>query len=151
MINNNDVKKLRQETGHGIMDCKKALSEAGGDYNKAKEILSAQIEKMAEKKSDRETKAGLIETYTHDGRVGVILEVQCESDFVAKNDKFKELVHNLALQIASMAPKDINELLEQEFVMVEGLKIDDYIKTNIAKLKENIKVIRFERYELGGK
>lgn len=159
MINNNDVKKLREKTGHGIMDCKKALADAGGDYNKAKEILSAQVEKMAQKKSERETKAGLIETYVHgDGRVGVILEVNCESDFVARNEEFKTLAHNLVMQIAAMNPKNIDELLEQEWVIddgtqkvtpVDGLLVKDLIKTKIAKLKENIKIIRFERYELG--
>jgi len=158
MINNNDVKKLREETGHGIMDCKKALSDAGGDYNKAKEILSAQIERMAQKKSERETKAGLIETYTHDGKVGVILEVQCESDFVARNEEFKKLTHNLAMQIAAMKPRDIDDLLGQEWVIddgtqkvnpVDGLLIKDLINTKIKQFGENIKIIRFERYELG--
>lgn len=159
MINKSDVKKLREETGHGIMDCKKALSDAGGDYNKAKEILSSQIEKMAQKKSERETKAGLIEAYTHgDGQIGVILEVQSESDFVARNDEFKRLAHNLAMQVAAMNPKNINELLGQEWVIndgaqkvtpVDGLLVKDLIKTKIVKFKENIKVIRFERYELG--
>ncbi len=150
MTTSNDVKKLREETGHGVMDCKKALTEAGGDYNKAKEVLSSQIERMAQKKSERETKAGLIESYTHtDGRVGVILEVNCESDFVARNDAFKELVHDLALQITSMNPKDVNELLEQPFIKDEEKIVKDLVQEVIAKTGENIKVIRFERFELG--
>jgi elongation factor Ts len=149
MIKNNDVKKLRAETGHGIMDCKKALSDSDGDYHKAKEILGSKIEKIAAEKSERKTQAGLIETYTHHGKTGVILEVQCESDFVARNEIFKELVHDLVLQIASMNPKDISDMMGQPFIKDETKNIKDLIAEVIAKTGENIKVIRFERYELG--
>jgi elongation factor Ts len=150
MIKSDIVKKLREETGHGIMDCKRALAKAAGDYEKAKEILGGKIEKMAAERSKRKTQAGLIETYAHHGKTGVILEVQCETDFVARNDTFKTLVHDLALQIASMAPKDIEELLNQSFIKNETKTIKDLISEVIAKTGENIKVVRFTRYELGG-
>jgi elongation factor Ts len=151
MITKDLVKKLREETGHGIMDCKKALREANGNYQKAKEILSSKIEKISVEKSERETKAGLIETYTHDGKVGVILEVQCETDFVARNETFKNLVHDIVLQIASMSPKDIEDLLGQPYIRDESKIIKDIVSEVIAKTGENIKVVRFERYQLGEK
>ena len=143
------VAKLREETGAGVMDCKHALDEAGGDYEKAKKILAESADAIAKKKAERSTEQGLVECYVHGGRVGALVELRCESDFVAKNPEFKTLAHNLCLQIASMAPKNVEEFLAQEFIMDPKLTIDSYIKTLIAKIRENIQVKRFVRFELG--
>ena len=143
------VKKLRLKTSYPIMECKKALEEVGGDYNKAEEILKKRgIEKISEK-NERKTSAGIIESYSHQGKVGVLVEVLCETDFVAKNKEFSSLVHNLTLQIASMNPKDIKELLNQPFIKEENRIISDLLDEKIRKTGENIKLKRFIRWELG--
>lgn len=148
-VNVNDIKKLRGETGAGIADCRKALEESKGDFAKAKEWLKQKgLEKSAEK-SDREVKAGLVETYSHNGKVGVLVEVLCETDFVAKTEDFKNLAHELALQIASMKPESVADLLEQEYIRDNSQTIDQLIKGVIGKLGENIQVGRFERVGLG--
>lgn len=144
-----DIAKLREETGAGVMECKRALEEAKGDFSKAKAVLAASADAIAKKKADRATKSGLIECYCHAGKVGVIIEVVCESDFVAKNSDFKTMTHNLALQIASMAPQNIDELLAQEYIIDSSMTVADYIKSIVLKIRENIQVKRFERYELG--
>ncbi len=108
-IEANLVNELRQQTGCGLMECKKALEETQGDLNKAAELLRKKGAAKAAKKAERATNQGRIETYIHgEGRVGVLLEVHCETDFVAKNDKFKELVHEIALHIAAANPLYIN-------------------------------------------
>lgn len=149
MSSSTDIAKLREETGAGVMDCKKALEEASDDFSKAKTILASNADAIAKKKSDRETKSGLIEAYIHGGKVGVLIEVDCESDFVSKNDDFKTLVHNLCLQIASMRAKTVEELLAQEYILDSSLKVSDYVNSLIGKIRENIQIKRFVRYELG--
>ena len=146
------IKKIRELTGYGIMDCRKALEEAAGDEKKAVELLNIWgIEKSAKKK-DRETKAELIQSYIHgEGKIGVLIELLCETDFVARTDDFKNLAHELCLQISSMNPKDIKELLKQEYIRDTGLTIGDMIKQTIGKLGENITVSRFVRMQLGEK
>jgi len=148
-VNIDDLKKLREETGAGIADCREALEESSGDMNKAKEVLKQKGLDKASSKSDREVKAGLVETYSHGGRVGVLVELLCETDFVAKTDDFKNLAHEIALQIASMKPESVGELLEQEYIRDGSQKIDDLIKAIISKVGENIQVGRFERVALG--
>lgn len=104
------IKQLRAETGAGIMDCRKALEETGGDVEKAKEILRQKGLAKAAKRADRQASEGVIELYSHgDGRVGVMVELNCETDFVARSEKFRHLAHELALQIAAMAPRYISE------------------------------------------
>ncbi len=144
-----DIAKLREETGAGVMDCKKALEEAGNDFNKAKAILATNAGTIAKKKAERATAEGIVEGYVHAGKIGVLIEVKCESDFVAKNADFKAMAHNLAMQIASMSPKDVEELLSQDYILDSSMKIDDYIKSLIGKIRENIQVTRFVRFELG--
>lgn len=145
----NLVKQLREETGAGIADCKNALTESDGDLEKAKDILHQKGLDKAGAKSDREVSAGVVETYSHGGRVGVLVEVLCETDFVAKTEDFKTLAHELALQIASMNPENAEDLLEQEYVRDSSQKVGDLVKSAIAKLGENIKVGRFSRIALG--
>ncbi|MFA6422967.1 MAG: translation elongation factor Ts [Patescibacteria group bacterium] len=150
MVSNSDVLKLRKETSVGVMECKKALEEAKGDFVKAKEVLKARGVEIAAKKSERSTNQGIVTSYIHGaGRVGVLLELVCESDFVAKNDQFKELAKEIAMQIASMDPKTVDELLEQDYIREPQKKIEDILNEAITKIGENIKIKRFVRYSLG--
>ena len=143
-----DIKKLREVTGAGVMECKKAIDEAAGDFEKAKVIIFERGLARAEKKSERTTGAGLLESYIHNGRVGVLLELRCETDFVARNEVFKDLAHDIAMHIAALDPKDVEELLKQNFVKNESITVEDLIKSAIAKIGENMKVEKFCRYEL---
>ena len=144
-----DIKKLREQTGAGIADCRQALEDSAGDMEKAKEELKKRGLDKAASKGEREVKAGLVETYSHGGRVGVLVELLCETDFVAKTEDFKNLAHEITLQIASMKPESVGQLLEQEYIRDNSMTIKELIKTVIGKLGENIQVGRFERVALG--
>ncbi|MEI6481330.1 MAG: translation elongation factor Ts [Candidatus Saccharibacteria bacterium] len=189
-----DIKKLREMTGAGMMKAKGALEESGGDIEKAQEILRVKGLASADKKSSRVAGAGMIGSYVHGGRIGVLVEVNCETDFVVKTDDFKELVEELSLHIAAMSPvyvkrEDVSEevmtketslfadevkesgkapehaekiaagkldkwlsgvcLYEQKYYKDDSMTIEDYVKSVIAKLGENIVVRRFVRLELG--
>jgi len=144
------IKKLRDETQISVSDCRTALEESNGDYKKALERIRRKGLEKAEKKSDRETSQGLIESYIHqNGKVGAMVEVLCETDFVARTDEFKKLSHDIAMQIAAMAPIDVDSLLKQEYIKDGSKTIHDLIKETIAKIGENIVVKRFSRLELG--
>lgn len=143
------LKKLRDETGAGIADIKEALEEAGNDEQKAREILKQKGLEKSAKKSDREVKAGLVEVYSHGGRIGVVVELLCETDFVAKTEDFKHLARELALQIASMNPESTSDLLAQEYIRDSAQTIEQLVKSVIGKLGENIQIGRFERVALG--
>lgn len=189
------VKKLREKSNAGMMDCKKALIESNGDIKRAEEILKEKGLAEASKKAFRAAKEGLIDAYIHPGsRIGVLVEVNCETDFVARNEMFKNLVHDIALHIAAAAPlyvsredvplekieeekelyrkQALNEgkpesivdriaegkinkffeencLLEQPFIKDNDITVEGLVKSNIAKIGENIVVRRFERYVLG--
>lgn len=143
------VKKIRAETGLGIMEIKAALEEAKGDEKKAKEILKEQGFAKAEKRAEKETHQGIVATYTHStGKIGVMVELLCETDFVAKNEEFVAVAKDFCLQIAAMAPKDSKELLAQEFVKDSSLKMKDLVVALNSKFGENIKLGRFERFEI---
>ena len=142
------IQKLRDVTGAGVMSCKKAFQEVGGDFEKAVALVRERGLVKVGEKSSRSTGSGLLETYIHNGRVGVLLELRCETDFVARSEIFKELAHNLAMQIAAMNPVDIGNLSAQPFIKDESKTIDALIKEVIARLGENTKVERFCRYEL---
>lgn len=143
------IKELRDKTGAGVNDCKEALEEAKGDLKKAEEILQKKGFEKAAKKGDRATGSGFIESYVHAGRIGVLVELQCETDFVARTDEFKTLAHEIALQVSSMNPKDTSVLLKQEYIRDASKTIEDLIKAAIAKMGENIVLSRFSRLELG--
>jgi elongation factor Ts len=161
------IKDLREKTGAGVMDCKKALLEAEGNLEKATEILNQRGIALASKKAERVADQGVIEAYIHPGgRIGVLVEVNCETDFVARTNEFKELAHNLALQIAAMcpqfiSPEDISQetetdvdaktacLILQPYIKDPEKTVQDIVTETIAKVGENIKVRRFIRFELG--
>ena len=143
------ITELRELTGMGLMDIKKAVDEAGGDRGKALELLKERGAHLMAKKSDRAVGEGVIEAYVHAGRIGVLVEVNCETDFVARAELFKEFAHDLALQISSMAPESVEELLAQDFIKDTKLTIADYLQATTAKVGERIVVKRFSRFVLG--
>lgn len=143
------VKKMRAEMGLGMMEIKSALEEAKGDEVKAKEILKKKGFEKAEKKAEREIKTGRVFTYTHStGTIGVMVELLCETDFVAKNEEFMAVGKDIALQVAAMKPKNEKELLKQDYIKDGSIKVGDLIVGLVAKFGENIKLGRFERFEL---
>lgn len=144
----NDIKKLREQTGAGIADCKEALKFSQGNFEKAKEWLKRKGLDKAKSKSEREVKAGVVDVYSHNGKVGVLVELLCETDFVARTAEFKNLAHELSLQIASMNPSSMEELLEQEYIRDDTQTVDQLIKSVAGNLGENIQVGRFERIAL---
>ncbi|PIP17429.1 MAG: elongation factor Ts [Parcubacteria group bacterium CG_4_10_14_0_8_um_filter_35_7] len=194
MLDTKIITKLRTQTGAGIVDCKKALEEAGGDTEKAKTILRKKGQKIASSKENRETAEGLIGVYIHlNGKVGAMIEVHSETDFVARNPEFKELIHDLAMQVAAtnplyLSPEDVPEkakekereifreelkdkgkpaniiekivegkmnryyeetcLLKQPFIKDDKITIEKLLEEKIAKIKENIKIVKFVRYEI---
>lgn len=166
------IKELRESTGCGIMDCKKALDEAKGDMKKAKELLRERGLQMALKKADRSAKEGRVEAYIHNGsKIGVILEVNCETDFVARSDDFALFCREVAMHIAAMAPKYIKKddvspgvvpegekpedfakahcLLSQPFVKDASKSVGDLLNELVSRIGENIVVNRFARYKIG--
>ncbi len=144
----NDIVRLREETGAGVMDCKRALADAGGDYEKAKVLIAERGLTKAEKKGERVTGAGLVYSYVHMGRVGVLLEVRCETDFVARTEDFQNLAKELAMQIAAMDPESPEALMAQEYVKDPSKTIEQVVKGVVAKVGENIQVARFARFSL---
>jgi elongation factor Ts len=148
MISIDKIKKLREETSVSVTECKKALEKAEGDIEKAKEILKKLGKNFSEKKKERETKEGIIESYIHSGKkVGVMIELNCESDFVARSSDFQKLAHELCLQIAAISPEEF-PILEQLWIRDEKITIKDLINDHIAKLGENIVLKRYVRYEI---
>lgn len=146
------LKKLREETSAGVSDCRQALEDAKGDYARAKKLLAARGLQKAAKKEGKETSQGIIESYVHaTGKVGVLVELRCETDFVARTDDFKTLAHELCLQVAAMNPKNVKELLASVYIRDTNLTIDALVKSTIAKVGENITVARFTRIALGEK
>lgn len=150
MITIDQIKKLREKSDGGVMECRKALEESKGDEKKATALLLKWGIEKSEKKAGRETKAGLVESYIHaGGKVGVLVELLCETDFVARTEDFKSLAHEICLQVAGMKPKDVKELLNQEYIRDPQIKIGDLVKQTIGKLGENIILSRFIRFQLG--
>ncbi len=158
------IKQLRELTGAGIMDCKRALEEAEGDTERALAILRERGMARAEKKLGRETRQGLIECYVHaGGRIGAMVEVNCETDFVARTPAFKEFAHDIAMQVAATNPKCVRPdelpdtegppeevaLLAQPYIRDPSRTVQELLMEQIAKFGENITIRRFARFELG--
>jgi elongation factor Ts len=164
-ISAEQIKGLREKSGAGVMSCRSALLQAEGNIDKALQILKEQNLLQVEKKAKRVTGQGVVESYVHaGGRIGVVIEVNCETDFVARTEVFKELAHNLAMQVAALAPICVSKdqipegsdldaqtasLLNQPYIRDTTLTVQDIINEAISKTGENIKVRRFARFELG--
>lgn len=149
-ITTDQIKKLRQKTGAPIMECREALRRAQGELDKASEILRKKGLERAEKKAGRKTKAGIVETYIHATKTScATVALSSETDFVAKNPEFRELAHEIAMQITAMDPKGEKELLAQPWIKDESKTIGDLIKEKIARFGENIKIEDFKRFEVG--
>ena len=143
------LKQLRAETAASIADCRKALEESNGNYQKAIVWLKKHGIEKAEKKSDRKTSQGLVDCYIHqNGRIGSLVSVLCETDFVARTSEFKNLVHEICMQVAAMNPKDVDSLLKQEYIRDASKTIEGLVKETAAKLGENIVVKEFKRLEI---
>jgi elongation factor Ts len=162
LVSRETIKALRDKTGAGVLECKKALLEAEGDLSYAIAILKERGLLLAEKKAERVTREGLIEAYVHTGgRLGALIEINCETDFVARTEEFKQLAHDLAMQVAATAPRFISQdeapegedptedcLLVQPFIKEPEKRVQDIITEAMAKLGENIRVRRFARFQL---
>ena len=156
------VKEVREKTGAGIMAAKKALEDSNGDVDKAEEILKEQGLSNAMKKSGRETSEGVIQSYIHAGnKMGAMVELKCETDFVARTEEFIELTKDLAMQVAAMSPNyiysedegaenasDEEILISQSFIKDPSLTIEDMVKSMISKVGENIKVSKIIKFDL---
>ncbi|MBX4190232.1 translation elongation factor Ts [Candidatus Parcubacteria bacterium] len=143
------IKALRDRTGLSVAEVKKALTEAGGDEAKAIALLKERGGAIADKKSSRELGAGIVEAYVHSTRrVGCMMELMCETDFVARNQDFQTLAHDIAMHVAAMKPANVEDLLAQPFIKDPEQTIKDLITQYIAKLGENIQIGRFELFEI---
>jgi len=137
-----EIKKLREATSAGVMDCRQALQDNGGDMKKAEEWLRKKGVQRAEKKADRVVKAGTVFSYVHHtGRIGCMVALACETDFVAKTEEFQKLGRELAIQAAGTQPEDVKEFLQQDYLRESGKKLEELIKETIGKLGENIQVL----------
>ncbi len=151
MVTASLVKELREKTGAGMMDCKKVLTETDGDMEKAIELLRERGIAKAAKKSGRVAAEGLVEAYiSEDGKVGAIVEVNSETDFVAKNEEFKTFVMNVAKQVVEKNPKDVEDLLNQEATFEAGKTVNEALVGKIATIGENLTIRRFARFESKG-
>ena len=147
MISIDQIKQLRGLTGASIAECKKALEKSKGDIDKARQVLKKLGQDFARKRTGRETEEGIIDSYIHAGKkLGVLLELNCESDFVARSDDFKKLAHELCLHIAAFLEED-TPLLEQPWIKDQNKTVKDLVDEYIAKFGENITIKRFSRYE----
>ena len=149
MVIIDQVKELREATGLSISECKKALEVAGGNIEKARALLKEWGKEVAEKKQTREVGEGVVASYVHStGKLGALVDVRCETDFVARSPEFKTLCHELALQVASMNPESAQELLTQPYVRDPSRQVHDVLNEYIARLGENIVVKQFSRLEI---
>jgi len=149
-ISMTDIKALREKTGAGVLDAKKALEESQGDMAKAEEWVRQKGLARAEKKADRETKEGYIASYVHStGKVAALVEILCETDFVARNEEFRSMAQSVAMQVASMQPETVEELLAQDFIKDADKTIDELVKGLSGKIGEKFVINRFTRYEIG--
>ena len=142
-----DIKKLREETGAGVMDAKKALEEAGGDYSKAKEVIGANSLLKAQKKADRTAGEGIIVTYVHTGgKVASMVHLSCETDFVAKTEDFKALAYEIAKQVCAIPYASVEEALNDTYIKDPSIKLVDLINQSVGKIGEKMELVKFVRY-----
>ena len=158
------IKELRERSGGGVMDCRRALEEAEGDMERAAEIIERQAIAAAEKRAGRVTGQGQVGSYIHiGGRIGALVEIDCETDFVAKTNEFQQLVHDIAMQVAAMEPVCVSRgsapedekitdeqcLLSQDYIKDPSKTIQDLVTETAAKTGENIRIRRFARFAVG--
>lgn len=149
-IDPKDVQRLRSESGAGVMDCKRALEETSGDFAKALALLKERGVQSMAKRSDREAKEGLVASYIHsNGRIGALVELASETDFVSRGDEFQKLAQEIAMQVAAMNPASVDELLDQPYIRDGSKTIKDLVTTVAASTKENVHVRRIQRFALG--
>jgi elongation factor Ts len=149
-IDPKEVQRLRAETSAGVMDCKRALEDAQGDFEKAKGLLKERGLASLKKKTGREAKEGAVSSYIHaGGRVGAIVEIASETDFVSRSPEFQKLAQEVAMHVAAMDPKDIDELLGQAYIRDASKTVNDLVTTLAASVGENVSVRRFQRFALG--
>jgi elongation factor Ts len=147
-----DIKKLREETGAGMMDCKKALEEAKGNYDEAVEVVKQRGLAKADKKADRETKEGYIASYVHaNNKVAALVEILCETDYVARNEDFQRMAKDVAMHVVAMNPENVEALLADDFVKDPSMTVEKLVKSVSGKIGEKFVVNRFSRYEVGEK
>jgi elongation factor Ts len=149
-IDPKEVQRLRAETNAGVMDCKRALEDADGDYEKAKGLLKERGLAAVAKKSGREAKEGVVASYIHaGGRKGALVEVASETDFVARSAEFQKLAQEVAMQVAAMSPKTVDDLLAQAYIRDSSKTIKDLVTTLAASVGENVSVRRIQRFAIG--
>ncbi|MEK7477964.1 MAG: translation elongation factor Ts [Patescibacteria group bacterium] len=152
MVTTEQIKELRERTGISIAQCKQALEEAGGDMEEALELLKAQGAVIAAKKAGRALGAGVVSSYIHsNNKIGALVEVSSETDFVAKNPEFHSFADDIAMQVAAIPPADMDELLIQPFIKDPSLTVSDLLKNQVQKFGERIAIIRFARFDTAGK
>jgi len=141
------IKQLREVTGAGMLDCQKALKQTNGDFDQAKEMLIQKLGEKAEKKQDRTTNEGIVATYIHGNKkMGAMVTVKCETDFVAKNDTFINLANTIAMQIGATNPSDVNDLLSQGYIKDPSVTVQELINQAIGKIGENITIGEFKHF-----
>ena len=149
-IDPKEIQRLREETNAGVMDCKRALEDASGDYEKAKSLLKERGLEKAAKKEGREAKEGIVASYIHaGGRVGALVEIASETDFVSRGEEFQKLAREVAMQVAAMAPATVDELLAQAYIRDASKTVKDLVTDLAVKTGENVSVRRFQRFALG--
>ena len=146
-ISTEAVQKLREATGAGVMDCHRALIDAKGDFDAAIAIIREKGFSKMEKRAGRATGAGLVRSYVHNDRIGTLLELRAETDFVVRSEPFQDLARELTMQIAASAPKDVEELLGQQYIKDESKTVKDLLGEVVAKVGENISIGQFYRIE----
>jgi elongation factor Ts len=145
-----DIKKLREETGAGMMDCKKALDQAKGNYDEALEVVRLRGLAKADKKADRETKEGYIASYVHaNNKVAALVEILCETDYVARNEEFQAMAKDVAMHVVAMNPENVKALLADDFVKDPNMTVEELVKSVSGKIGEKFVVNRFSRYAVG--
>lgn len=147
-VSRDKIQELRDKTGVPVMTAKRALEKAGGDFGKAMEYLKDEAGLLASRKSSRETKAGVIQSYVHAGKIGVLVELRSETDFVAKNPEFQNLAKEICMQLAAVPAESVSELLAQLYIRDAGITVGDWLKTAVGKFGEKIEISRFARLEL---
>ena len=149
-IDPKEIQRLREETNAGVMDCKRALEDAQGDYAKAKDLLKERGLEKAAKKEGRVAKEGVVAAYIHaGGRVGALVEIASETDFVSRGEEFQKLAREVAMQVAAMSPANLDELLAQAYIRDASKTIKDLVTDVAVKTGENVSVRRFQRFALG--